>query len=132
MAGQPTKMTEETLRLLKEAFKYGATDREACTFADIAPSTLYEYQKENPEYKEQKAGWKENPTIIARKSVVDGLEENPELALKYLERKKKDEFSLRSELTGKNGKDLPQPIISLDGIHSNNSNKEDFSNEETD
>lgn len=36
----------------------------------------------------------------ARKSVVNALTKDPDLALKYLERKKKDEFSLRSEHTG--------------------------------
>jgi hypothetical protein len=37
---------------------------------------------------------------------VDGFVDKPDLALKYLERKKKDEFSVRTELTGADGEDL--------------------------
>lgn len=117
--GQPTVMTEETLHLLKQAFKYGASDREACAFAEIAPSTLYDYQKANPEYAEQKATWKEEPIIKARKSVVEGLVDNPDLALRFLERKKKNEFSLRSELTGKDGEALPQLLVKFIGDDNN-------------
>lgn len=96
-AGRPTAMTPEALLKLEQAFKIGSTDREACAHAKIACSTLYEYQKENPEYAEQKAQWKEKPILLARFSVVEGLQSDPHLALKYLERKKKDEFSLRTE-----------------------------------
>jgi hypothetical protein len=46
-------------------------------------------------------------TILkARTTVVNALNNNPEFALKYLERKKKDEFSLRTEFTGKDGESL--------------------------
>lgn len=90
-------MTYEVLEKLEEAFKYGSTDEEACAYADIAESTLYKYQEKNPEFTERKAQLKELPIFTARKSVVDRLSKNPELALKYLERKKKDEFSLRTE-----------------------------------
>lgn len=96
-AGQPTVMTEKTLRLLQEAFEWGCTDREACLHAQIAQSTLYSYQLVNKEYVEWKEAWKDRPTIMARKSVVGALPKDPELSLKYLERKKKDEFSTKSE-----------------------------------
>ena len=36
--------------------------------------------------------------ILARKELVAGLVENPELALKFLERKRKGEFGTRQEL----------------------------------
>ena len=90
--GRPTKMTPETIRKLEQAFSLGCTDLEACLFADIGKSTLYDYQEENPEFAERKARLKENPVLLARKSVVEALEGDPDLALKFLERKKKDEF----------------------------------------
>jgi hypothetical protein len=40
---------------------------------------------------------KETTIIKARNSVLRGIEDNPELALKYLERKRKAEFSTRTE-----------------------------------
>lgn len=109
--GRPTAMTDETLAKLKEGFLMGMTDSEACLYAnDICPATLYKYQDEHPEYSELKDQWKQNPVLEARQSVLKGLRRDPDLALKFLERKKKDEFSLRSELTGKDGRDLPTPI----------------------
>lgn len=104
--GRPTIMTEEIVAKLEEAFAWGCSDIEACLWADIAPATLYKYQEKNPEFAERKAELKETPVLLARKSVVGGLARDRELALKFLERKKKDEFSLRSELTGKDGQDL--------------------------
>ncbi len=103
---RPTVMTEEMLAKLKMAFLIGASDREACAYAELTPSILYTYQKLHPEYVEQKEQWKETPILKARQELVKGLNNNPELSLKYLERKLKNEFSLRNELTGKDG----QPI----------------------
>jgi len=104
--GQPTVMTDDVLRILEQCFLIGCTDEEACNTAGIATTTLYNYQVKHPEYTEQKALLKTSPTYKARKAVVDNLEADPYLALKFLERKKKDEFSLRSELTGADGEKL--------------------------
>lgn len=104
--GRPTIMTDLTLQKLKEAFAFGCTDEEACYYAEIGKSTLYNYQNDNPEFLEQKEALKQRPVLLARQELIKGLEGNPELALKFLERKKKDEFSLRSEITGKDGKDI--------------------------
>ena len=90
-------MTEEVLRKLEDAFLLGCSDLEACFAANIAPSTLYKYQEDNPEFLERKQLLKENPIYKARKSVVDKLELDADLALKYLERKRKAEFSTREE-----------------------------------
>lgn len=99
-------MTSEVLSKLEEAFMMGCSDREACLFAGIGTATLYNYQKENPDFVERKDELKENPILIARTSVMRGLKGDPDLALKFLERKNKAEFSLRSELTGAEGKPL--------------------------
>lgn len=96
-AGRPTKMTPETIKKLEEAFALGCADREACLFADITPPTLYEYQKSNPDFITRKEILKENPILLARTSVVNGLKGDPDLALKYLERKKSDEFSTKQK-----------------------------------
>lgn len=100
--GRPTIMTEETIQKLEEIFALGGTDREACFFANISQATLYNYQNDNPEFVERKEALKDQPVLKARRSVVGALED-PEIAIKYLERKKKDEFSLRQETTGADG-----------------------------
>ncbi|MFZ2664134.1 MAG: hypothetical protein WAX66_02125 [Patescibacteria group bacterium] len=95
MAGRPKKMTIQTLGKLKEAFLWGCSDAEACVYAGIHPDTLYEFQKKSPGYSEQKESYKSYPFLVARKSIVMALKNDPHLALKYLERKKNDEFSLK-------------------------------------
>lgn len=99
-------MDENTLKILDEAFALGCSDTEACLMANISPKTLYNYQNENPEYLQRKNQLKETPVLIARTAVVRSLKQNPQLALQYLERKKKAEFAPRTELTGSEGTPL--------------------------
>lgn len=95
--GRPTSMTDEVVQKLEEAFLMGCTDIEACFYANIAKQTLYTYQELNPEFKDRKEELKANPIFLARKSVITGVQNDSDLALKFLERKCKDEFSLKSE-----------------------------------
>jgi hypothetical protein len=97
--GRPTKMTEETVQKLEEAFEMGCTDVEACLHAGIVKQTLYNYQEENPEFVDRKQALKENPAYRARKVMYEAIKNDKNLntAQWYLERKKKDEFSQRTE-----------------------------------
>src|SRR6187399_3578722 len=87
--GRPTVMTDEVLRKLEEAFSMGCTDIEACLFADISKTTLYDYQKENPDFTERKEELKERPILLARTTVINSLEKDVNSAWRYLERKDK-------------------------------------------
>ncbi len=98
MAGRPTVVTPEVVLKLEEAFALGCSDREACFFADISNDALYGYCKRNPGFTDRKEQLKERPIFLARKSLIDGVQEDPKLALAYLERKKKTEFSLKHEI----------------------------------
>lgn len=89
-------MTPEKISKLEEAFMLGCSDLEACLFADIGKTTLYNYQNENPDFTERKEKLKENPILLARRSVVNSMTEDGDLALKFLERKRKDEFGTKS------------------------------------
>jgi hypothetical protein len=91
-------MTSDTIKKLEDAFMIGCSDLEACLAADISQQTLYNYQAANPSFLERKQRLKENPIMVARQSVYTSMRDNGELALKYLERKKKDEFSLKREV----------------------------------
>jgi len=110
--GRPTVMTPEVIEKLESAFLLGCTDNEACFIADISPAALYQYQEANPIFTERKLLLKENQIYLARESVAKGIKRDPKLALSFLERKLKSEFSLRTELTGADGKDLTP--ISID------------------
>ena len=89
-------ISKEKLLLLRSAFGYGASDEEACAFAEITLNKLYAYQRRYPDYKQQKEAYKRLPELTARKAVVDELSKNPDLSLKYLERKRKHEFSVKT------------------------------------
>lgn len=108
--GRPTKMTEATLGKLEEAFAFGASDKEACFYADINPDTLYEYQKKYPKFTERKEALKQLPILKARKTIVDSLSD-PKNAQWYLERKAKQEFALRQEVTGADGEQLQGGVL---------------------
>lgn len=100
--GRPPKIDNVILGKLEGAFKIGANDREACSYAGINPDTLYEYQKKHPEFTEQKEAWKQNPIMKAKNTIFSNLDD-PRTAQWYLERKCKEEFSTQSkvELEGK-------------------------------
>ena len=94
--GRPTVMTDLVLKKLEEAFAWGCSDKEACIYADISEKTLYNYQDKNEDFLQRKELLKERPVLLARKTVVENLEKNPNLALKFLERKAPKEFNGRA------------------------------------
>jgi hypothetical protein len=120
--GRPTIMTPELLSKLKEGFLMGFSDEEACSYAQIGKSTLYNYQQANPEFVEEKEEWKNNPILKAKTTIFNDLED-VETSKWYLERKAKREFSLRQELTGENGEPLvvsvPSVLLDKHGISPN-------------
>lgn len=122
--GRATVMTPEVIAKLEEAFAWGCSDVEACLWADIAPATLYMYQVKNPDFTERKASLKETPVLLSRKAVVQAIKKGDRVtALAYLDRKKKDEFSTKTEQDVK--VTLPTPIMDLsDAIRADDSNEE--------
>lgn len=113
--GRPTKMTPEIIGKLETSFSNGYTDVQACVMANINPSTLYEYCKENPEFSEKKEELKKRVDIQAKLNIVKSLQAgDKDISKWWLERKCKEEFSLRTEHTGKNGEDIKQKVIYID------------------
>lgn len=108
--GRPTVMDESVLQKLELAFSIDCSDEEACAYADIAESTLYNYQKNNAEFLERKHRLKQKPTIKARQTVVKSLDD-PNQAFKYLEKKRKKEFGNTLDVTSDGEK-----IIGIDYI----------------
>lgn len=97
--GRPTVMTNEVIQKLELAFLKGMTDREACVYADIATSTLYNYCNENPSFSERKETLKQQPTAKARINVTEAIERGDiGLSCWWLERKARDEFSTKQNI----------------------------------
>ena len=97
--GRPTKMTDAVIAKLEEAYALGCSDREACLYADIAPSVLYRYQSAHPEFRERKAVLKEKPVLKARIASDKLLTEGDPVHTRwFLEHRKADEFNTRAEI----------------------------------
>ena len=103
-------MTPAVLDKLRSAYLIGATDREACGFAGISHESLYKYQREHPEYTDEKQAWKDQPILKAKTTVIESLDTVKD-AQWYLERKAKKEFSQRTEITGEEGKDIVVKVV---------------------
>lgn len=93
-AGRKTVMSKLVLGKLEQAFAMGCSGREACVYANINPDTLYNYQKEHPEFSERKKVLKETPVLKARKTILDNLDK-PKVAMWFLERRAKQDFNLK-------------------------------------
>ena len=102
---RPTVITPDIIIQLKQAFAIGCTDEEACAYAKIGKSSLYRYIEQHPEFREESNRLKKEPILKAKNTIVRSLDDVKD-AQWYLERKKKVEFSLRSEFTGRDGEDI--------------------------
>lgn len=96
---RPTVMTESMLLKLEEAFKLSLTDEEACLEVWISTSPFYDYCQKNPKWAKRKEVLKRTPNIQAKKNWIAELKGgNYNSSKEWLERKAKDEFSLKQEV----------------------------------
>jgi hypothetical protein len=112
---RPTKRTPEIIRKIEEVAALDGSVEEMAYYAGVHRDTMYLWLKEDSEFSDRIAELRERPVLKARQTFVKALDE-PEYALKYLERKKKKEFSTRTELTGADGEKLPAPIYGGNSI----------------
>ncbi|MFA6582655.1 MAG: hypothetical protein WCS77_00005 [Elusimicrobiaceae bacterium] len=100
------KTVESVLAKLEQAWALDCSDAEAAAYANISASSLSRYLKSHPEVSQRKEQLKLKPVLAARRAVyraiagdaTSGILADADLALKYLERKRRDEFSLKSEV----------------------------------
>ena len=91
-------MTPEVINKLEEAFLMDCSILEACFYSGITKQTYYNYINDNPSFLSRIETLRENPVFQARKAVVSRLPDDPNLSLKYLEKKKKDEFGQSQDI----------------------------------
>jgi len=91
----------ETVKKLEQAFALDCSIPEACLYADICKQTYYNLLKDRPDLIDRFEALRNKPVLLARQELIKWLKDNPELALKYLERKRKDEFSTKTETDNK-------------------------------
>lgn len=116
--GRHETVTPEMADRIMAFFKMGLNDDETCEQVGIAPSVLYSYQTRHPEFLEKKRLAKTNLVARARRELFAGLQSKDEkvrvdTAKWVLERRAKDEFSTRQEVTGKDGESITPPTINI-------------------
>lgn len=92
-------MTDDTVRKLEEAFKLDVTVEEACLCAGISKDTYYRKIKEDEGFSDEMERARMFATLRARQTVVREIGEDGDLALKFLERRCKAQYSPRSEIS---------------------------------
>ena len=129
------KNEQAVLTKLYECWACDATDAEAAFFAEISTASLSRYLDAHPAIAERKAALKERPILLARRAILGAFDGHPvkvvqgkgkrkrtitvpapinaDLALRYVERKRKAEFAPRSEVSGPDGKSLPASSIQV-------------------
>lgn len=136
-------MTENYLTPQQQTFLKALLDPKSDTWSNYSKSALKAGYSKNyaenitslmPDWLSESIG-KSNLVAKAERNLdmaLDGLLDDPEKGAKTIQHKasefvlktlKKDTYSERTELTGKDGKDLPTPL--LHAIFDNNSNKKD-------
>lgn len=102
--GRSEALTPDKVQQLKIAFADGLTIDQACTFAKIAKQTYYNHGQRHPGFLDEMSVIRNAVDIHAKKNVVNLIKEgNYEASKFWLTTKCKDEFSTRTESTGKDG-----------------------------
>lgn len=126
--GRPPVIDENVLKQLEDLFSSGATDREACFLANISQQTLYNYQKEHPDFIERKEALKDMPKYKAKKVVIKAIESGDKQQANWYLDRKDPEYKPKQDITTKD-KPLTEDSV-LDKViqaYANNLRREDTS-----
>lgn len=92
---RPTKLNNNTIQKLKEAFKMDCTVLEACCYADISKTTYYDWLSENKGFSDEIEASKKYLEFKSRQVIANSIEwGDTKTAIWYLERKRRKEFSI--------------------------------------
>lgn len=121
-AGRPSKLDNHLFRKIKELVLDGMNLRQIAEILEIPYATMRDWQYENYE------GFADNTLAYKHQRMLDTAETEIEVLQKAEDEKVrlqanihvsetlgKRYWSKRSEITGKDGKDLPVPILNVQG-----------------
>jgi hypothetical protein len=130
--GRPTVMTPAIVNKLEEAFAQGFSIVNACIWANISRETFYTYCEKTEGFLDRCKELQNKPLIKSILVINKAIQNNDVGTAKwYAERKAKDEFSLRQELTGKDGEVFElalrfgEPIENKDKVFGEPANSKD-------
>jgi ACT domain-containing protein len=98
--GRPTIMTKEIVAKLEYGFMKGLNVTECCHYADISRTAFYDYLDKNPEFTHRMEELRSCPSTKAKLNIVEAIENGDAgLSIWWLERRNKDEFSTKQEVS---------------------------------
>lgn len=110
--GRPTVITPAVVGKLVAALQNGFTKKQAAEYAEISRDALYDAIKRDEEFKNKIHRAQEHLNYKSREVIAKAITEGDTSSAKWwLERKSKTEFSLRQEVTGKNGNAIKSETV---------------------
>jgi hypothetical protein len=110
-SGRNTVITDEVVLELIKAFHDGLNIQQACWQSEISRNAYYDRYNIDPIFKDKMDRARQflsmNSRLKIREAIMAG---DLKTARWYLERRDKDDFSSRTEVTGRNGKPL-NPVV---------------------
>ena len=79
-----TKMTDEVIAKLEQAFAIGATRAQACDYADVDPSTLWRWEQKNPELSNRFQRMREKLPLKAKMNIAQSVHQGTITDSKYV------------------------------------------------
>ncbi len=102
--GAPSVLTPQVVAKLVAAFQNGLTKTQAFRYAGISKDAYYDGMKRDSEFADKMRAAQEHLNFKSREVIAKAIESGSDLNARWwLERKAKDEFSPRREVTGNKG-----------------------------
>jgi len=107
------------IQSIKPYLEMGFSRNKACSLIGLPPQTLSNWVQESEALGILLASWENVLNTIAINNIAQAIKRESELdddlrkenSWKWAERRMKEDFSLRTEQTGADGKELPTPIL---------------------
>jgi hypothetical protein len=96
--GRPTKMTEETLRKLEDAYLCDATHLQAALFAGISEFTLHDYRKKHPEFSKRIDDLRGMVNLKAKANIKKAIDGNDLQTSKWQLERRDPEYKPKKEV----------------------------------
>lgn len=116
IAGRPTKLTNDVVKKLEEAFKYDFTIDEACYYAGISRESYYNYCEKDKTFLTKMDAAKAFVAMAAKKNVARAItdENSIENSWKYLQKRQPDLYSEKQKIETNSAVTLEEVLKSLE------------------
>lgn len=111
---RPTKMTAATVKKLYQAFAFGLSDAESALYAGVSKQTIYNYQKDHPEFLDRKEELKETVKMHAKINIARRVTKKKDIGVSiwFLEHKDPD-YTNKSDITHHGEIQTDNPLAGL-------------------